>query len=125
MKRIIGMCLAGMLVCGAANVLRAEEGGATAAKEKPAKTEKQSKTGTVQKVDVEGKKLTVMVARELTFTVAADTKIAQGDAARTLADIKVGDNVTVEYTRVDKETRAATKITINPAAVAPAAEPKK
>jgi Cu/Ag efflux protein CusF len=87
---------------GMTMALYAEEG-------KPAT---QTKSGTVTKVDVDGKKVTVMVARELTFTVTADTKIVQGDAAKTLADIKVGAKVTVEYIRGDGEARTAVKITI-------------
>lgn len=119
MKGIIGLCMATLLVFGAANCAFGEEGGGAKA-EKPAKAEKSTKTGVVQKVDVAGMKVVVMVTRELTFTVTTDTKIVQGDVAKTLADIKVGDNVTVDYTRADKETRKATKIAIAAAAVAPA-----
>jgi hypothetical protein len=52
----------------------------------------------------------------LTFTINEATKILQDDSSKTLADIKEGDNVTVEYIRQDAETRVATKVTINPPA---------
>ncbi len=73
----------------------------------------QTKSGTVAKVDVEGKKIDVSItgARALTFTVTADTKIVQGDAVKTLADVKVGAKVSVEYTKTG-ENRVAAKITI-------------
>jgi Cu/Ag efflux protein CusF len=77
--------------------------------------EAQTKTGTVTKVDVEGKKVTVMVARELTFTVTADTKITQGDKAVTLADIKVGAKVEVAYEKKGED-RVASAIKITAAA---------
>ena len=41
----------------------------------------QTKTGTVKKVDVDAKRVVVMVARELTFTVQDETKIMQGSVA--------------------------------------------
>ena len=127
MKGIIGLCMAALLVVGVANSAFGEEGGgAKAEKEKPAKVEKQSKAGTVQKVDAAGMKIVVLVTRELTFTLTTDTKITQGDVAKTLADIKVGDSVTVDYTRADKDTRVATKIVIAAAAAAtPAPAPAK
>ena len=71
----------------------------------------QTKTGVVRSVDVAGKKIVVMVARELTFTLTESTKIRRGDDAKKLDDIKVGDKVAVEYTRTD-ETRTAKTIAI-------------
>jgi len=77
----------------------------------------QTKTGTVEKVDAEGKTVTVKFeGRALTFSVTADTEIVQGDAVKTLADVKVGAKVTVEYARHSDEKRVAVKITILPAA---------
>lgn len=84
-----------------------------------------TKTGTVKKVDVDGKQIVVMVTRELTFTTTAETRIVQGDAAKTLADIKPGDTVTVDYTRADPQTRLASKIVIAAPAVAKPAAPAK
>ena len=86
----------GMMVCATEN--------------KPAT---QTKTGAVTKVDVAGKKITLdLPARPLTFVVTDDTTIAQGDEAKTLADVKEGANVTMEYSRKG-ENRVAVKITIN------------
>ncbi len=73
--------------------------------------ETQTKTGVVRSVDAAGKKIVVMVARELTFTVTEKTKIRRGDDAKTLDDIKVGGKVAVEYTR-EGETRTAKTIAI-------------
>ena len=73
--------------------------------------ETQTKTGSVKKVDTEGKQIVVMVTRELTFSVTDATKIMQGDAAKKLADIKVDGKVSVEYVK-DGDTRTAKKITI-------------
>jgi Cu/Ag efflux protein CusF len=73
--------------------------------------ETQTKTGVVRSVDVAGKKIVVMVARELMFTVTENTKIHRRDDAKKLDDIKVGDKVAVEYTR-EGETRTAKKIAI-------------
>ncbi len=75
------------------------------------------KTGTVQKVDVEKKTVTVDFApmRPLTFDVNADTKITEGDAVKTLVDIKVGAKVEVTYTKTDTEKRLASAIKILPA----------
>ncbi|MGO8749696.1 MAG: hypothetical protein ACLQNE_27385, partial [Thermoguttaceae bacterium] len=71
----------------------------------------QTKVGVVRKVDLAGKKIVVMVARELTFTVTENTKIHQGGKAKALDDIKVGANVKVEYTRAG-DIRTATDIAI-------------
>ncbi len=72
----------------------------------------QSKSGTVQKVDLEAKTITVDFGpRPLTLKVTDTTKIVQGDAAKTLADIKAGAKVTVVYHK-DGESRVADKITI-------------
>ena len=58
--------------------------------------------------------------RELTFTITAETKILQGETAKTFADIKEGDTVTIVYAR-EGENRIASKVTL--AAPAPAAPP--
>ena len=73
----------------------------------------QTKTGSVTKVDLEAKTVTVQSATLLTYAVTADTKIVQGDAVKTLADIKVDAKVTVEYYRKGDAMRTAVKITIN------------
>jgi archaeosine-15-forming tRNA-guanine transglycosylase len=74
-----------------------------------AKDTVQTKTGTVKKVDVAGKQVVVMVARELTFTVTDTTKIVQGDTPKRLADIKVDAKVSVDYVR-DGDVRTAKNI---------------
>ena len=112
MKRAIGWGVAIMLAFGVAGLAFGADAGAKADKSS-------TKTGAVTKVDVDGKKLMVMVSREMTFTINAETKIVQGDMAKTLADIKVGDTVSIDYTRADQETRVATKVAIAAPAAAP------
>jgi len=75
------------------------------------KEEAQTKTGVVRSVDVAGKKIVVMVARELTFTVTENTKIHRRDDAKNLDDIKVGANVRVTYTH-SGDNRVASEIAI-------------
>lgn len=115
MKRYIGMCVAVVLVLGVAMTAIGGEG--------DARKETQTKTGVVKKVDLAAQTIVVMVARELTFTIAADTKILQGDATKALADIKVGDTVTVEYSIASKDKRVASKVTIAAAAPVKAGAP--
>ena len=71
----------------------------------------QTKTGVVRNVDPVAKQVVVIVAREMTFSITAATRIVQGDQARNFADIKVGAKVTIEYTR-EGDTRTAMKIEI-------------
>ena len=70
------------------------------------------KTGTVQKVDVEAKRIVVKVGRELTFTVTDDTKIEQAGKPANLSDIKVNATVYVEYAKGDGDLRTAKKIVV-------------
>ena len=72
----------------------------------------QTKTGIVTKVDMAAKQVTIMVMRELTFTVTDSTKITQGDEAKKFSDIKVNTSVTVDYTRKG-DTRTAQIIAIH------------
>ncbi len=86
--------------------------GAYAEEAKDTKAAVQTKAGTVQKIDVEAKTVTVKVGDAvLTVKVTNDTKIVQGDAAKTLADVKADAKVTVEYTGADAEL-VAVKIVI-------------
>ena len=71
----------------------------------------QNKTGAVVKVDADGKQLTVMVARALTFTITDHTVITQNGTPAKLVDIRADDKVSVDYVR-DGETRTARKIAI-------------
>jgi hypothetical protein len=101
MKRIAFVAMMGLLLLGlASTTLRAADAKAP-----------QTKTGTVKKVDVAAKQVVVMVTREMTFTVNAETKIQQGDAPKKLNDIKVDNKVSVEYVR-DGDARTAKKIVI-------------
>jgi Cu/Ag efflux protein CusF len=104
MRKIIGIGMAVVLALGvAATAICAETGAAT----------ESTKTGVVKKVDLEGKKIVVMVKRELTFAIKDTTKIVQGDTAKMLADIKEGDTVTVVYTHEGQDNRVASKVTID------------
>jgi Cu/Ag efflux protein CusF len=94
MKTRAGLGWTAMIVLGLGGLnLAAAQG----AEEKSEET--QTKVGVVKKVDVEAKKIVVLVARELTFTVTEKTKIHKGDDAKKLADIKAGANVKVVYAR--------------------------
>ena len=123
MKKLVGIGMAVVLALGIAATSYGAEQGARA--EHGTKKEASTKTGVVKKVDAQAKTVTVMVTRELTFFVTDDTKIVQGDAVKTLADVKEGDTVTIVYTRESAEKRVATKITIGTAAAAPAPAPAK
>ena len=112
MRKQIGLGLAVVLALGVA---------ATAFCAEPGAAKEQTKMGVVKKVDADAKTITVMVTRELTFATTDATKIMQGDAAKTFADIKVGDTVSVVYSTPSKDNRVASKVTIVPAA--PAAAP--
>jgi len=70
----------------------------------------QTKTGRVAKVSVETR--TVLVDT-VAFTVDDNTKIVQGDQAKTLADVKGGILVRVDY-RLEARTQVAVKITLLP-----------
>lgn len=79
----------------------------------------QTKTGIVRKVDSVARTIVVMVAREMTFAVAADTQIAEDGTPRTLADVKVGATIRVVYSLTPERARVASEITLLPAATAP------
>ena len=75
-------------------------------------------TGAVKSVDVEKSTLVVAVAKaagaeptNMTFTVTKETRVSEGDAAKTLADLKAGLRVTVEYTATDAAL-TATSVTV-------------
>ena len=108
MARYLGLLVA-VMVFGFTSSLTLAADAAAAAKSS-------TKTGVVTKVDAAAKTVTVMVKRDLTFTVTNDTKIVQGDAAKTFADIKEGATVTIDYTRGEGDLRTATKIDIGAAA---------
>ena len=117
MRTLIGLGMAMMVMLGTAMTGLAAD--------KDAKAATQTKTGVVRKVDPVAKNIVVMVTRELTFGITEDTKIVQGEAAKTLADIKVGDKVTVEYAFASKDNRVASKVTLTAEAPAKAETPAK
>ncbi|HPA17775.1 MAG TPA: DUF5666 domain-containing protein [Verrucomicrobiae bacterium] len=84
------------------------------------KAPEQTKTGRVKKVDLDRKQLTLLVAREMVFTVTDNTAITQAGEPMRLADIKVNDTVRVEYIK-DGDTRTARRIEVQN--VSPAAAP--
>ena len=88
MRRYIGLGMALVLALGVA---------ATAFSAEPGGSKEQTKTGVVRKVDTEGKRIVVMAAQELTLGITEATKIVQGNAVMTFADIREGDTVTVAY----------------------------
>ena len=104
---------------------------APAAEKAPAKkVEKKQVTGEVKAVDAKANTLTVTKKKEeVTVTVDDKTKIMAGKDKKTLADVKVGDKVTVKYTvadgkntakRVDIKAAPATEKAAAPAKAAPA-----
>lgn len=106
MKKIFTMMMAFMLVIAFGGlVLAAEEKkAAPPAKEaKPAPEKVMQATGDITAVDAKANTFTLKSAKkgEITCAVTADTKITMGKAAKTLADVKVGDKATCKY--VEKE----------------------
>ncbi|AMV16390.1 hypothetical protein VT03_00775 [Planctomyces sp. SH-PL14] len=83
------------------------------------KATSQTKTGVVQSVDPVARTIVVMVTREMTFAVTANTQIAEGDISRTLADVAVGDTVRVVYSLNADRARVASSATVLPATVLP------
>lgn len=83
----------------------------------------QTKTGVVRSVDPVARTLVVMVTREMTFAVTANTQIAEGETPRTLADVTVGDTVKVVYSLNADRARVASSVTVLPATALPVATP--
>ncbi|MCC7519681.1 MAG: hypothetical protein IT578_10915 [Verrucomicrobiae bacterium] len=83
----------------AAPILRGEEaaGGAVPVAEKPAKAARikyEKAVGAIENLDVEAKSITVAGK---TYKVANAAKVLIDGAKKTLADLQVGDTVTVRY----------------------------
>lgn len=74
----------------------------------------QTKTGVVRNVDPVAKTIVVMVTREMTFAVTANTQIAEGDKPRALADVAVGATVRVVYSLNADRARVASDVTVLP-----------
>jgi poly(3-hydroxybutyrate) depolymerase len=113
MRRQFGVRLVVVLALGMAVTGSAAEAGAEGGS--------QTKTGVVRKVDLDASALVVLVARELTFTVTNGTAITEGAMPRTLADVKVGASVTVEYAFAAGRNRVASRIMVTTPTATPAA----
>ncbi|MDP2156934.1 MAG: hypothetical protein Q8K68_04400, partial [Nitrospirota bacterium] len=92
------------------------------------KAKKATVTGEVIAIDAKASTLTVKGSKkgDVALTANDKTKIMAGKDKKTLADIKAGDKVAVEYTEEDKN--IASKIVIKAASAkkdAPKAEEKK
>ncbi|MGB9714785.1 MAG: hypothetical protein ACPL1G_00005 [Thermodesulfovibrionales bacterium] len=115
MKKAISVALALLFVFAITTVsLAVEEKAMTAGKPKVKQI-----TGDVKAVDTIAKTVTVtkMVkgkAEETTVTVDDKTKIMMDKEKKTLADVKVGNKVTVKYTEVEGK-NIAKSIAIKPA----------
>ncbi len=77
-------------------------GVALAAEKGAAKAENPTAKGKVKEVAADSKSITVTVGeKEETFAVNAETKVMQGTEAKTVADVKAGERVTVSYKEAD------------------------
>ena len=89
----------GLALTLATPVLRAEEAGATpaptpAAKEKASKPKAEKATGAIEKVDAAAKSIAI---GGKTYKVDDKVKVLIDGAPKTLADLQVGDTVTLKY----------------------------
>ncbi len=115
MKRAISVVLALLFVFAITSISLAVEEKAVPA-EKP---KVKQVTGEVKVVDTKAKTVTVTKtvkgkAEETTVTVDDKTKIMRDKESKTLADVKVGDKVTVKYKEVEGK-NIAKSIAIKPA----------
>ena len=90
----------GLALTLAIPVLRAEEAGATpapapAAKEKASKPKAEKATGAIEKVDAAAKSIAI---GGKTYKVDDKVRVIIDGAPKTLADLQVGDTVTLKYT---------------------------
>jgi Cu/Ag efflux protein CusF len=129
MKKVLALIIALMFAFAvtAAFAAEAPKAGTPAEKKKDTK-KKATVTGEVIAIDAKANTLTVKGPKkgDVALIVNDKTKITAGKDKKTLADIKSGDKVAVEYTEADKNT--ANKIDIKAASAkkdAPKAEEKK
>ncbi len=130
MKRAIAIVLSIMFIFAVASVsFAAEEKKAAAKKEAPAKAEKakmKQATGEVTAVDAKANTITVKKGKkETTINVDDKTKIMVGKEKKALADVKVGDKVTVHYSEAAAPAKEEKKMEKKEPAPAPAKEEKK
>jgi ABC-type Fe3+-hydroxamate transport system substrate-binding protein len=130
MKKAIAIVLSIMFILAVASVTFAADKKAAAPAEKKEVTVKakmKQVTGEVTAVDAKANTITVKKGKkDTTITVDDKTKIMVGKAKKALADVKVGDKVTVHYAEAvtpAKEEKKAEKKEAAPAA--PAKEEKK
>lgn len=130
MKKAIAIVLSVMFIFALTSVtFAAEEKKAPAEKKEaaPAKAKMKQVTGEVAAVDAKANTITVKKGKkETTITVDEKTKIMVGKEKKALADVKVGDKVTVHYAAEAAAPKAEKKMEKKeaaPAAPAPAAKP--
>jgi Cu/Ag efflux protein CusF len=105
-KKILALIVAVLFVFAITSISLAQEKAAPAPAEKKAPVKVKQVTGDVKAVDVVAKTITVTKKvkgeiKETVITVDDKTKITLDKETKTLADVKVGDKVTVKYTEVD------------------------
>ena len=134
MKRAIAIVLSIMFIFAVTAVSFAAEEKKMAPAEKkeaaPAKAEKKAKmkqvTGEVTAVDAKANTITVKKGKkDTTINVDDKTKIMVGKEKKALADVKVGDKVTVHYAEGAAPAKEEKKMEKKEAAPAPAKEEKK
>ncbi len=134
MKKAIAIVLSIMFILAITSVTFAAEEKKMAPAEKkeaaPAKKEEKAKmkqvTGEVSAVDAKANTITVKKGKkETTITVDDKTKIMVGKEKKALADVKVGDKVTVHYAAAAAPAKEEKKMEKKEAAPAPAKEEKK
>ena len=123
MKKSIAIVLSLVLMLAFTAVTFAAEKAAAPAK----KAVKKQVTGEVTAVDAKANTLTVKgKSGDVTVSTDDKTKVAAGKAKKTLADVKVGDKVEVNYTEADgKNTASHVSIMAAPAKKTEKAAPAK
>lgn len=108
MKRIPILITAIMMAVSLSTYAFAEEKVAPAKEEKASEKVMQA-TGEVTAVDAKANTIAVKSKKkgDVACDVVAGTKVSVGKEARTLADVKVGDKVTIKY--VEKERKNTCK----------------
>jgi ribosomal protein S1 len=120
MKKAIAIIVAVLFVFALTSISLAAE--KKAASEKP---KVKAVTGEVTAVDTKAGTITVKGKKaEVTVTCDDKTKVKMGKEVKALADVMVGDKVTVKYTEVDGK-NVAKSVAIKPAAAAPAEKKAK
>ena len=130
MKKAIAIVLSVMFIFALTSVTFAAEKKMAPAKAemKEAKAKMKQVTGVVAAVDAKANTITVKKGKkDTTITVDDKTKIMVGKEKKALADVKVGDKVTVHYAEAaapaKEEKKAEKKMDKMEAAPAPAAKP--